>query len=351
MNESLQTYQEVNDYLRKRNRQKHLLMGNGFSMSYDSGIFSYNALSKFLENLKDDTLQKLFQIIKTSNFELLMEQLDNVAQISKVFGAESKVVDKINQATLTLKESLINAIKELHPEHVFAVSEAKSKACAAFLNSFLSQNSKVFTTNYDLLLYWVLMRNAIENKGDGFGREAEETDVWVPEEEIQWSELRWGKHKDSQSVYYIHGALHIFDAGVDIVKEEYDSQHVLLENIKARMERKEYPIFVTAGNGSEKLSHIRHNSYLTHCYDSLSSISGSLVCFGFGFGEYDEHIITAINSAAKKRRDKDGNWQILKSVYIGVYDDNAAKHILSIKDKFKCKVNLFDSNTVNVWGN
>lgn len=345
----LKKYKDIIEHLDKSKRQRHLLLGNGFSMSYDSGIFSYNALSKFLDNLEDDTLQKLFQIIKTSNFELLMEQLDNVAQISKVFGAEKKVVDKINQATITLKESLINAIKELHPEHVFAVSKEKSTACAAFLNSFLSQNGKIFTTNYDLLLYWVLMRNAIENKGDGFGRDAEETDDWVPEDEIQWSELRWGKHKDSQSIYYVHGALHIFDAGVDIVKEEYDNQHVLLENIKARMERKEYPIFVTAGNGSEKLSHIRHDRYLSHCYDSLSSISGSLVCFGFGFGEYDEHIITAINSAAKKRIDKNGKWQMLNSVYIGVYDDAAAKHILSIKDKFKCKVNLFDSKTANVW--
>ena len=119
--EELVTYQQVIESLQKKNRQKHLLLGNGFSMSYDSGIFSYNALSKFLENLDNDILQKLFQIIKTSNFELLMEQLDNVAQISEIFGADKKVVDKIKQATFSLKESLIDAIKELHPEHVFEI--------------------------------------------------------------------------------------------------------------------------------------------------------------------------------------------------------------------------------------
>lgn len=115
-NEALMTYQQVIESLQKKKRQKHLLLGNGFSMSYDSGIFSYNALSDFLLNLDNDIVHKLFRIIKTSNFELLMEQLDNVAQIAEVFEADKKVVANIRKATETLKESLIDAIKELHPE-------------------------------------------------------------------------------------------------------------------------------------------------------------------------------------------------------------------------------------------
>ena len=34
------TYDEVIKSLTQKKRQKHLLLGNGFSMSYDSGIFS-----------------------------------------------------------------------------------------------------------------------------------------------------------------------------------------------------------------------------------------------------------------------------------------------------------------------
>lgn len=345
----LLTYEEVIKSLRQKKRQKHLLLGNGFSMSYDSDIFSYNALSKFLDKLENETLQQLFEIIKTSNFELLMEQLENVAKIAAVFRADKEVVDKIHQATTTLKESLIEAIKELHPEHVFSVPEDKSKACAGFLNEYLAEGGNVFTTNYDLLLYWVLMRNQLDRIGDGFGREAEETDEWIEPDDREWSELRWGKNSDTQSIFYVHGALHLFDAGIDIVKEEYTNEHVLLENVKARMERKEYPIFVTAGNGEEKLSHIRHNRYLSHCYDTFSTIEGSLVCFGFGFGLYDEHIIAAINKAAKKRRDENGKWHMLNSIYIGVYSDEALKHIQSIENKFKVPVRYFDAKTVNVW--
>ena len=202
-NEALMTYQQVIESLQKKKRQKHLLLGNGFSMSYDSGIFSYNVLSDFLLNLDNDILQKLFRIIKTSNFELLMEQLDNVAQIAEVFEADKKVVANIRKATETLKESLIDAIKELHPEHVFEIPEVKSKACAIFLNEFLSKDGNIFTTNYDLLLYWVLMRNQLDRIGDGFGRETDYTDEWIAPEDRDWSELRWGKNSDTSGKHPI----------------------------------------------------------------------------------------------------------------------------------------------------
>ena len=145
--------------------------------------------------------------------------------------------------------------------------------------------------------------------------------------------------------------MQLFDTGVEVIKEEYTSEHYLLDNIKARMEKKEYPIFVTAGNGYEKLSHIVHNKYLAYSYESLSNIGGSLICYGFGFGNYDEHIIAAINKAAKKRKDENGNWlPFLASVYIGVYSENDLKHIKSIEKKFKVPIRLFDAKTVNVWG-
>ena len=48
--EELQTYQGIVESLKKKGRTKHLLLGNGFSMAYDAKIFSYNALSSFIEN-------------------------------------------------------------------------------------------------------------------------------------------------------------------------------------------------------------------------------------------------------------------------------------------------------------
>ena len=113
------------------------------------------------------------------------------------------------------------------------------------------------------------------------------------------------------------------------------------------MDKGEYPIFVTAGNGEEKLTHIKHNHYLAHCYDQLSEITGSLVTFGFNFGPYDEHIIKAINQAAKNGMKE---FPKLLSVYIGVYSDQDRQYIEQIEPKFKTKVRIFDAKTVDVWG-
>jgi hypothetical protein len=247
-----------------------------------------------------------------------------------------------------LKSSLIDAVKELHPEHVFTIPEDKCRSCNSFLESYLANAGYVFSTNYDLLPYWVLMRSNSDYAIDGFGRDVEsDLDEYLPEEEIEYSELRWGKYKNNQTVFYLHGTLPFFDTGIHIIKEVYDSENYLLDNIKARMERKEYPIFVTAGDGKEKLTHIMHNKYLSFCYEKLCAIQGSLVTFGFNFGDYDTHIIDAINTAAyhgRKRGDK------LHSVYIGVYSDEALAHINSISKKFKCKIIPYNAKTVNIWG-
>ena len=198
-------------------------------------------------------------------------------------------------------------------------------------------------TNYDLLLYWVLMRNIVVDHVDGFGRELENPDD--PPDDYIWSELVWGKRRDDQNVFYLHGALPFFDDGVAVIKEEYDEYNYLMQKISARMESAEYPIFVTAGDGRQKLTHIMHNHYLAHSYESLCAVEGSLVTFGFNFGEYDEHIIDAINRAARQKPPAK-----LWSVYIGVYSDDDRRHIEQIKHKFKCKVHIYNTNTAQVWG-
>ncbi len=342
----LENYSDAIKHLNSQKREKHLLLGNGFSMSYDKNIFSYNALSDFFDKTEDSLLQKLFTIINTRNFESIMKQLDIFHELALEFSADEKFAKDIVTARDTLKSKLVDAISELHPEHVFKIPEDKSHKCAAFLQEYLGAGGSVFSTNYDLLLYWVLMQNQdkLTNITDGFGRDTIEKDEYEKDYEPELGELEWGNNRDAQCVHYVHGALHLFDSGVAIRKETYDGNSYLLDNIKARIENKEYPIFVTAGDGNKKLEHILHNQYLDYCYKKLSSISGSLVTFGFNFGEYDDHIIDAINKASKQ----DINNK-LWSIYIGVYSDADKSHIEGLVHKFKCKVHLFDSKTAPVW--
>ncbi|HBC0585857.1 TPA: DUF4917 family protein [Enterobacter cloacae] len=343
----IMSFEEVITYLHKKSRPYSLLMGNGFSMAYDDEIFSYNALYNFLTSRDDQLINKLFDVIKTKNFELVMQQLDTTLALLKAFGSDDKLQSDIILASKKLKDGLLSSIHQLHPEHVYKIPEKKIIACAEFLTLFIKSGGHVFSTNYDMLLYWTLMRKHVENAIDGFGREIENLDEVLRGETPEYSDLVWGPNIENQNVHYLHGALHIFDSGINIEKEQYDQSNFLLEKIKKRLDRGSYPIFVTAGNGDEKLNHIRHNRYLSHCFDKLSSLDGSLITFGFNFGEYDEHIIDAINKATHAQNKTPPK---LWSVYIGVYSDNDVEHIRSIHSKFHAKVKIFDAKTVNVWG-
>jgi len=344
---NLQSYDQVIDYLNKNNRAHHLLLGNGFSVAYDKNIFSYTALHKFIQESDDPTLTKLFGAVKTKNFELIMQQLETFTELLQAFDPGSPLIEIFSKASDKLKLRLIEAIKELHPDHVFKIDETKSVNCAKFISEFIGNGSYVFTTNYDILLYWILLRNNITNHCDGFGR-----DLVTPGDarngiEPEYSELRWGRNSSRQNTFYLHGALPIFDTGGEIVKEEYTLDAHILDNIKSRIDNGQYPVFVTAGNGDEKLEHITHNKYLAYCYDRLAEINGSLITFGFSFGPYDDHIIHAINRAAKFGARTS---ESLRSVYIGVYQESDIKWIESIRHKFACKVNMYDARTAPVWG-
>ena len=50
-------YDDVLTHLEHEKRPKHLLLGNGFSMAYESSIFSYNALSRFITEQDDSELR------------------------------------------------------------------------------------------------------------------------------------------------------------------------------------------------------------------------------------------------------------------------------------------------------
>lgn len=348
--DELKSYREVVDHFKQQRRKINLLLGNGFSIAYDKDIFSYNALSRFINNSDDETIKRVFEVYNTQNFESIMQQLNNMVDVLKILEAPNGLCEKVTSLSTELKSKLIDAISAMHPEQVFTVDEAKSRHCAGFLREYIDNDGHIFSTDYDLLLYWVLLRNGVENFVDGFGREAEnvEDGVYTPEEDIEWSELIWGKYKSSQNVHYLHGALPLFDEGKDIIKVEYDGSNYLLDVIKKKIENGSYPVFVAAGNSNEKMQHISHNKYLQHCYDSLCHIAGSLVVLGFSFGDNDTHIIDAINEAAWHNHKGSPNDKLV-SVYVGVFSEDDYKHMLSIKKKFQVKVDFFYARTAHIW--
>lgn len=56
------------------------------------------------------------------------------------------------------------------------------------------------------------MRNKADNTIDGFGRDLEtqfDNEQYITSVNLEYSELRWGKYKNEQTVYYLHGTFQV----------------------------------------------------------------------------------------------------------------------------------------------
>ena len=345
------TYDAVLKHL--GNREKHLLLGNGFSIAYDPQIFSYNALKESLEKDNNSEITKLFEITKTSNFEIVMKNLDIFSSFAEEFKLPDIVKVKSRELRENLKRKLIEAIDQMHPECVFNLTDENINNCGTFLEPYIQNNNSIISTNYDLLLYWVLMRYKAEEYlsdarpfCDGFSYPYEKdmgNDDFVRSDySLIWN----GKGK--QNIFYLHGALHIFDNGYAYEKEQYNKNNgtYIKEQIDERIRKGNYPVFVTAGDAQQKKNQIIHNGYLSNCYNHLKRIKGSLITLGFSFGENDTHIIDALNEAA--RGDIQGR---LNSIYIGIFSESDKERIEELINEkmFYFKVNTFDAKSVKIW--
>lgn len=154
------------------------------------------------------------------------------------------------------------------------------------------------------------------------------------------------KNQSGLKVLYLHGGLHLFDAGSQIIKKTYSKTHVdLITQIKENLDNSIYPIFVSEWDKKQKMTKIMHSAYLNSCYKSLKSIWKDLVIYGTNLKSNDEHILDAIMSSK------------VKNLYIWTSDPKNIAHIQIRVDEYnewkapnkKLNLHLFNSRSVNPW--
>ena len=269
--------------------KRHLLLGNGFSMAWKASAFSYTSLrSKAdLSALSCDGDQ-LFDALDTSDFEVVIDRLTAVDRLVRVYDAKSPLIKQATHDAGVLRDALASALAANHPHTVSALPHAQYAAARRFLSPF----DCVYSVNYDLLLYWSTLQTEVDTLAivgdDGFRADRDEPDA----EWVTWDNI--GTRR-SQNVHYLHGALHLFDAGDRLNKLTWKRTSVpLLEQIRAALDRKEYPLVVTEGASAQKVARIEHSAYLSGSYRSFGNIGGHLVVFGHGLATNDDHILEAI---------------------------------------------------------
>jgi len=269
----------------KDTKTKHLMLGNGFSMALMPNIFSYGSLLDKAESQLSPFLRSSFDALDTTDFEVVMNALKQASSLVALYDKTNPTLAKTMKNDADgLKKILIKTIASRHPSSPSEITKTQYESCRKFLSNF----KNIYTFNYDLLLYWVLLHepSAYEVlKNDGFCDPSNGNDnyvIWEP-----------GNH--GQNIYFLHGALHYFDSGDVIKKYTWKRTDIkLIDQIKEALDNHTYPLFVSEGSSTQKKDRIMHNIYLGRCYQSLPNLQGSLFIFGHSLSDQDNHILDII---------------------------------------------------------
>ena len=157
-------------------RERHLLLGNGFSIACDSK-FDYRSLLQKAKSSnafsKRNNIPKVFTKMDTEDFEQVIRILEDASKVSKIYSKSGPYAAKMMNDAKALKNILIRTIVSTHPDTPKAIDSSKFADCREFLKYFLRDEEmgggEIYTLNYDLLLYWARVRNRPYLGHDGFG--------------------------------------------------------------------------------------------------------------------------------------------------------------------------------------
>ncbi|MFN0244262.1 MAG: DUF4917 family protein [Planctomycetota bacterium] len=270
-------------------KHRHVLLGNGFSRAWRDDIFSYSALldQAASKGLSPDA-RSVFDKLNTTDFETVMRALRDAAIIVGHYtqGA-SPLTQQLEADAASLREILVQAIAGNHPARLTEITQSEF----AHARTFLAHFERTYTVNYDLLLYWTFMQAEIEpvlQPDDGF-----RTPDDGPCEYVTWGI----ENSNKQNTFYLHGALHLFDAGHELKKYTWSNTGIaLMDQVRSALIAGLFPIFVSEGTSEQKLGRIKHSDFLSRGYRSFANIGGCLFIHGHSMSPQDEHITSLIET-------------------------------------------------------
>ena len=162
MPDDLMVYEDAIEQTAKEDRR--LLLGNGFSIAQAGARFCYGNLLERSGLANEGPIRNVFRAFDTVDFEEVMHALEHASKIEKAYGNDRQA-DIFKDDAAAVREALISAVRAVHPSIQFDVPEQQRTSCAEFLSNF----PEIFTLNYDLLLYWVILNSRPIIHCDGFG--------------------------------------------------------------------------------------------------------------------------------------------------------------------------------------
>jgi hypothetical protein len=115
-----------------------------------------------------------------------------------------------------------------------------------------------------------------------------------PEDDPNQPWVSW-QQGNQATVCYLHGALHLFDAGSEITKYTWSkTDKPIVEQIRSALDEEKYPLFVSEGSSASKKARILHSGYLHKAHRSFEACCGpagnAIVIYGHSLADNDDHV-------------------------------------------------------------
>jgi hypothetical protein len=339
--------------------KKHLILGNGFSISLRPKIFHYGSIYEQADFTDFDYLEKSFEALETEDFEEVINALENGSKLIAVYSPEADIAEAMYDDAQKLKNILVDTIASTHPDRPSDITDEEYWSCQSFLQKFISTDSRgqnVFSLNYDLLLYWTLMHTTERDddpkialqKNDSFGNDEDNPDT----DYVVWNGETSSKYAN---IHFLHGAVHLFDAGAELQKYTWVRSGIpLIDQARAAIGDNKFPLFVAEGESDKKKEKIRHNAYL---YQALKKLTAQLetpshcvFIFGHSLAENDDHILNRIGRGKCSK------------LFVSIYGDpnsDVNKEIIRRavglsemrRSRYPLEVCFYDAESAHIWDN
>lgn len=259
-----------------------LLLGNGASIAVWDG-FRYPSLYETSLARADGGLsaedKRLFEAFRTENYEAVLSALRTTETVCGLLGLDAV---EIRTRYDSIRHALIDAVNAVHVPWVSVPDETLRK-----IKMELLRYGTVYSTNYDLLVYWAVMVDS----PDGF-----KDYLWGERFDITDTEI-WDK---VTKVVYLHGALHLYRLSSGETFKRHAGDQNLLTAFADGDWRGGLPLFIAEGSSEDKLRSIYGSDYLSFAFSKLSDHRGDLVILGHSLGDNDKHLVNVMKSWDEK---------------------------------------------------
>lgn len=260
-----------------------LLLGNGLSRNV-CGDFGYPSLFDEARRgsgpgglTKID--RELFKALGTKNFERVLADVAAAIRVAEILGEDARpYLDRYQ----SVQRALGLAVKSVH------ISQSSIPvATLEGIGRVLQGQEFVFTTSYDLIVYWAMGAVDYADLCDCF---------WGSKHAFDPANSDPPERRTP--VYFLHGALHLVVMGSGVTRKlAHTGLQSLLEQFGHPVDgdSQARPLLITEGSSQHKLQAIEGNDYLAHALDQLGECGLPLVVFGSDLGEQDQHLVEALN--------------------------------------------------------